>query len=101
MRSVVCFFFLMKRRPPRSPLFPYPTPFRSERDARGQGHEVPAPALAAAAADRPRLPLPLEPRPAAAHLGLGPGRPPRSEEQTSEIQSRQFIVCRLLLEKKK
>src|SRR6202045_4977293 len=70
------FFFLMIRRPPRSTLFPYTTLFRS--------------ILAAA-----RL-----------RISGGPLRPPggvggRSEEHTSELQSRGHLVCRLLLEKKK
>src|SRR5436309_8341721 len=70
------FFFLMIRRPPRSTLFPYTTLFRSER-----------PAVAGGA-----VPLPAR-RPA--------GRGLRSEEHTSELQSRENLVCRLLLEKKK
>src|SRR3712207_8275268 len=86
-----CVFFLMIRRPPRSTLFPYTTLFRSFQ----------------------------EPPCAFVQLGLGAGtllggqRPPlarhssvaldgrRSEEHTSELQSRQYLVCRLLLEKKK
>src|SRR3712207_7065082 len=82
----------MIRRPPRSTLFPYTTLFRS---------------LAPEGAWRPRR---------VHHLGRGPlvpghrrrrhrlgARPPggRSEEHTSELQSRQYLVCRLLLEKKK
>src|SRR6266496_4994819 len=68
------FFFLMIRRPPRSTLFPYTTLFRARRPpARG-----------------PQL------------AGRGDaGRAPRSEEHTSELQSRRDLVCRLLLEKKK
>src|SRR6266536_4893208 len=66
------FFFLMIRRPPRSTLFPYTTLFRSPRRCRGR---------------------------------CRPGRPAarsgRSEEHTSELQSRVDLVCRLLLEKKK
>src|SRR5258707_9909987 len=80
----------MIRRPPRSTLFPYTTLFRS---------------------------LPLRPRPlggggavlhsrpvrglAGRDPGLRPRREARSEEHTSELQSRQYLVCRLLLEKKK
>src|SRR5258707_9031437 len=71
------FFFLMIRRPPRSTLFPYTTLFRSPR--------------------RPRLP-PRWPLPQGCRSGF-PSR--RSEEHTSELQSRQYLVCRLLLEKKK
>src|SRR5215216_7060135 len=67
------FFFLMIRRPPRSTLFPYTTLFRSPRW--------------------------LWPR----HRHQSPTRTPtwRSEEHTSELQSPDHLVCRLLLEKKK
>src|SRR3712207_8115920 len=89
----------MIRRPPRSTLFPYPTLFRSKSDKRihvppdkggddrrGEG-----------VLDQDRRPR-EEPAPR-------PHRPPgervaRSEEHTSELQSRQYLVCRLLLEKK-
>src|SRR5216684_5031366 len=70
-----CFFFLMIRRPPRSTLFPYTTLFRSRRH--GSTH----------ASSRTR-------RPARSTTA-------RSEEHTSELQSRLHLVCRLLLEKKK
>src|SRR2546429_1121137 len=83
------FFFLMIRRPPRSTLFPYTTLFRSP--ARGEG----GPRRDVAAA---RL------RAAAGHAALAQGvrvAEPRSEEHTSELQSRLHLVCRLLLEKKK
>src|SRR6266496_5897755 len=69
------FFFLMIRRPPRSTLFPYTTLFRSgavQPDVDEVGADV------------------VEHRPLA-----------RSEEHTSELQSRRDLVCRLLLEKKK
>src|SRR6266704_6030422 len=69
-------FFLMIRRPPRSTLFPYTTLFRSAIGAQAGG-----------------------PRPEPG--GARPGAPPRSEEHTSELQSRFELVCRLLLEKKK
>src|SRR3712207_7734214 len=86
------FFFLMIRRPPRSTLFPYTTLFRSAaRHARADRHAGPAAAL---------LPLPVQPR-GLAQPPAGPARPDRSEEHTSELQSRQYLVCRLLLEKKK
>src|SRR2546422_3477202 len=84
--STVVFFFLMIRRPPRSTLFPYTTLFRSrggQLDRPPQAHDPrdvlgagPDPELLAAAVDR-------------------------SEEHTSELQSRLHLVCRLLLEKKK
>src|SRR5438445_7340878 len=75
------FFFLMIRRPPRSTLFPYTTLFRSC-----------APLLPRSGSDwqtdqDSRI--------------QSPGWRPRSEEHTSELQSRQYLVCRLLLEKKK
>src|SRR2546421_652415 len=88
------FFFLMIRRPPRSTLFPYTTLFRSHhatldggrRGAEGLPEHLPAehlrsPDVAARAAEQ----VDLE----------------RSEEHTSELQSRSDLVCRLLLEKKK
>src|SRR3712207_8198022 len=87
----------MIRRPPRSTLFPYTTLFRStrtggapearRRDGQAQGEARP---------------------PGGAHLGAvgergaaGDRAGQRSEEHTSELQSRQYLVCRLLLEKKK
>src|SRR3989442_9794140 len=80
------FFFLMIRRPPRSTLFPYTTLFRSvPRPLRHQPARRVRPAPGAAA-----------PRAVA-----GAERAQRSEEHTSELQSRPHLVCRLLLEKKK
>src|SRR5258705_5586514 len=85
------FFFLMIRRPPRSTLFPYTTLFRSVRSRRAAARGVyPA---AGRAGDRQRISE--DPRKAAQ------GRPGRSEEHTSELQSLRHLVCRLLLEKKK
>src|SRR5690606_40306330 len=101
--SYVFLFFLLIRRPPRSTLFPYTTLFRSPgRRLHRQGRAV-------RAAD-PRA----HPR-AGARSRAGRGgnhqvgraqlharrRHPRSEEHTSELQSRENLVCRLLLEKKK
>src|SRR5215475_15015089 len=74
------FFFLMIRRPPRSTLFPYTTLFRSHRSL----------VVGATAAAVLGLPLLLYD-----HTAI------RSEEHTSELQSRENLVCRLLLEKKK
>src|SRR2546429_4086518 len=81
--SYMFFFFLMIRRPPRSTLFPYTTLFRS------------------GSREQPRVIV---------HAGAGSGweregdgeecRQQRSEEHTSELQSRLHLVCRLLLEKK-
>src|SRR3712207_7577413 len=87
----------MIRRPPRSTLFPYTTLFRSES---GVGIFV----------NRERETI-TDPTPAVTPPGGGAGRPharrlrrnrlpTRSEEHTSELQSRQYLVCRLLLEKK-
>src|SRR5258707_11238377 len=78
------FFFLMIRRPPRSTLFPYTTLFRSS------SHGLPASRATNGSTGyvrwtvTRRYPVPR-----------------RSEEHTSELQSRQYLVCRLLLEKKK
>src|SRR3712207_7721554 len=95
----------MIRRPPRSTLFPYTTLFRSPAGPRP------------AAADRRRCSRRRGRRSSGGSGGGGPRRGPRvldrvaaaqlapgpvrSEEHTSELQSRQYLVCRLLLEKKK
>src|SRR3712207_7639358 len=82
----------MIRRPPRSTLFPYTTLFRS-RAADGAGVVEHGGDVEAGAAD-PDDGLPGD--------GVGDRRAVvRSEEHTSELQSRQYLVCRLLLEKKK
>src|SRR5216683_7005351 len=74
----ICFFFfLMIRRPPRSTLFPYTTLFRSRRAASRRASGEPH------------------------SRGRRNRRTGRSEEHTSELQSRSDLVCRLLLEKKK
>src|SRR3712207_8316379 len=98
----------MIRRPPRSTLFPYTTLFRSVQVGvvPGRGVDVQVAGVHPAGeryAGRPDVP---------AHLGLdvrgrvgipegAEGQEHRSEEHTSELQSRQYLVCRLLLEKKK
>src|SRR3712207_8854954 len=94
---MVVFFFLMIRRPPRSTLFPYTTLFRS-----GHGH---------GGGQHPEGQHPQRPAAGPEHpLGDGGGGGgdheqleggPRSEEKTAGLQSRQYLVCRLLLEKKK
>src|SRR3712207_8931012 len=97
------FFFLMIRRPPRSTLFPYTTLFRSVPG----GDQIPEVVLTRdlvpreVVGDRANRP--------GGRLSSVHGRDPRdverrvqrSEEHTSELQSRQYLVCRLLLEKKK
>src|SRR3712207_8784620 len=92
----------MIRRPPRSTLFPYTTLFRSRRRLRLPGDDRLQPGLRHDAdRSRPaRLPG-RRPGPATVHAGPGAGPAVRSEEHTSELQSRQYLVCRLLLEKKK
>src|SRR2546422_6057343 len=82
--SFPLFFFLMIRRPPRSTLFPYTTLFRSRSFAR-EGREAVRPSRFLAEIPS-ELVQPLN---------------ERSEEHTSELQSRLHLVCRLLLEKKK
>src|SRR3712207_7164830 len=98
MRST--FFFLMIRRPPRSTLFPYTTLFRSAEHLltrRAATREVGQKLVARikwwedyTAKNGGEM-----------NNNPSPGNKARSEEHTSELQSRQYIVCRLLLEKKK
>src|SRR6202021_3054902 len=76
LQNPCCFFFLMIRRPPRSTLFPYTTLFRSVLRRKFLQIEAIA----------------------AANNGVHSAKD-RSEEHTSELQSRQYLVCRLLLEK--
>src|SRR3712207_6983882 len=99
----------MIRRPPRSTLFPYTTLFRSARGRARQlvheldparelvGRRVRAHVRLQRGGERGRGAVPL----AQAHEGARLGEPLRSEEHTSELQSRQYLVCRHLLEKKK
>src|SRR3712207_8657695 len=85
----------MIRRPPRSTLFPYTTLFRS--------HAL-LDLASFIAQSRFLVSEPFRARfyPCRSPRSAGPGaRPERSEEHTSELQSRQYLVCRLLLEKKK
>src|SRR3712207_8928309 len=81
----------MIRRPPRSTLFPYTTLFRSRLDEKVRSDEGPV------EVDDERTLFAF--RRNFRHCRDGRGR--RSEEHTSELQSRQYLVCRLLLEKKK
>src|SRR2546422_5109368 len=88
----------MIRRPPRSTLFPYTTLFRSVRDA---GSSVkPGPPRCRTARSRQRYPASSRHGPGA-EAGYRWRDLARSEEHTSELQSRLHLVCRLLLEKKK
>src|SRR2546422_2320273 len=92
------FFFLMIRRPPRSTLFPYTTLFRSPVYVHA------ASATASHGDLRRRQAVDVEaaaPRGADGDQRASRAGGPRSEEHTSELQSRLHLVCRLLLEKKK
>src|SRR5262249_62064318 len=92
----VSLFFLMKRPPPRSPLFPYTTLFRS-RTSPGPGPRRPRrPGPRTARRRRPD-----EPAPGPRMRARRRADRQRSEEHTSELQSLTNLVCRLLLEKKK
>src|SRR2546422_1961395 len=93
-RPIILFFFLMIRRPPRSTLFPYTTLFRSRpcaamdrRRRRRSVVSLGAPVRCARSVRSAR--------------GSQTAVRGRSEEHTSELQSRLHLVCRLLLEKKK
>src|SRR3712207_8343875 len=102
----------MIRRPPRSTLFPYTTLFRSEDRRGARRHRPDAPQLRA---DRPdgglhrqggepdsggrTVDFAFVTRAASSSRETSGSSSPRSEEHTSELQSRQYLVCRLLLEK--
>src|SRR3712207_6877049 len=101
-RLLVVFFFLRIRRPPRSTLFPYTTLFRSRPSRKAEAVPAGARCLASGHSFVTRDSIiiltgvvrtggPMQSDPALT----------RSEEHTSELQSRQYLVCRLLLEKKK
>src|SRR2546428_8600626 len=93
------FFFLMIRRPPRSTLFPYTTLFRSDVHVILDVLAV-APAQPETWAGTGRYPRHPQARPdARGVIHRDEGR--RSEEHTSELQSRSDLVCRLLLDKNK
>src|SRR3712207_8058675 len=93
----ILFFFLMIRRPPRSTLFPYTTLFRSPRSGIPLRTRTTTKRLPAAEP----APGTHSPETTRAPPSCCRARPERSEEHTSELQSRQYLVCRLLLEKKK
>src|SRR2546422_2858311 len=94
----------MIRRPPRSTLFPYTTLFRSQARAADEGIGILALGKGAGLGDglgaiglqiRRKFPVEMRGR------GIARQKADRSEEHTSELQSRLHLVCRLLLEKKK
>src|SRR5207302_8983074 len=96
-------FFLLPRPPPRSPLFPYTTLFRSQPvaplrcGARSRALSAPR-RLVPRRRERSRCAASAQRRPSARSWNQATWR---SEEHTSELQSRENLVCRLLLEKKK
>src|SRR3712207_8630847 len=91
----------MIRRPPRSTLFPYTTLFRSKTIAEAHGGRIEAESRLGEGT-KISLCLPLLAESSSSREEVGRARTPesRSEEHTSELQSRQYLVCRLLLEKK-
>src|SRR3712207_8879514 len=89
----------MIRRPPRSTLFPYTTLFRSA-SVSGEAAPTLVTRNSAARVGTDARAIVLLPRSSRA-LSVAPAIRARSEEHTSELQSRQYLVCRLLLEKKK
>src|SRR3712207_7877536 len=93
--DVMLFFFLMIRRPPRSTLFPYTTLFRSCVTQGVLALRASPGGLSPSHYLRPGPPTPPAGRRARRALR------PRSEEHTSELQSRQYLVCRLLLDNNK
>src|SRR3712207_7937650 len=105
-RQMLCALLVMILPPPRSTLFPYATLFRSVApDSPPPLRPSPArpPTHPGWPARTPRAgaaPAPPQARPACARL-QGETGAPRSEEHTTELQSRQYLVCRLLLEKKR
>src|SRR3712207_8213213 len=99
--TIYIFFFLMIRRPPRSTLFPYTTLFRSgpvvheplpDEERRDRAAALFPVLRGLASTDRPQV---------GHYTDTDVVLDFRSEEHTSELQSRQYLVCRLLLEKKK
>src|SRR3712207_9161342 len=92
------FFFLMIRRPPRSTLFPYTTLSRSRGSSLRAARR--SATATTASGDRVSIKPPQGLHSSTKHCVVGGVSGERSEEHTSELQSRQYLVCRLLLEKK-
>src|SRR3712207_8624787 len=101
----------MIRRPPRSTLFPYTTLFRSARapptgglrpaaDTLDQDRSAPSMAVVSFLSSRFKLASSFSDKAPISSSSARPRIAIRSEEHTSELQSRQYLVCRLLLEKK-
>src|SRR3712207_7869725 len=96
----------MIQRPPRSTLFPYATLFRSSTPSRAgrrysSSSRPPPPGPERSSPDPEPEPEPPDDPSSRSGASSTSGRSSRSEEHTSELQSRQYLVCRLLLEKKK
>src|SRR3712207_7493634 len=97
----------MIRRPPRSTLFPYTTLFRSRlmseiaEDILGTSAQSSDSSRSRVVCSDGSIPFPASPYLCAESVGDHLAHRVRSEEHTSELQSRQYLVCRLLLEKKK
>src|SRR2546422_3064644 len=98
----------MIRRPPRSTLFPYTTLFRSSVKSKASGEIIAMPVQTGDEVKKGQLLAKVDPRipqnnltQAQANLDVAKAQLDRSEEHTSELQSRLHLVCRLLLEKKK
>src|SRR3712207_8357255 len=100
---MTCVFFLMIRRPPRSTLFPYTTLFRSNCELSIVFHRNVAATTGATYGSSMQARTTPRPRNGRrrARAATSPRPMARSEEHTSELQSRQYLVCRLLLEQKK
>src|SRR5690606_41288939 len=98
LTSLVLLWLVVVRPPPRPPLFPYTTLFRSPRSGGGPAARAPRPGNHRC---RRRRVIPAPGKQTARHgRAVFFGRS-RSEEHTSELQSRENLVCRLLLEKKR
>src|SRR3712207_7191246 len=99
----------MIRRPPRSTLFPYTTLFRSRKETLSPSpmRVITSPQISTSPSVGLRIPATIDisvvlPQPEGpTSMVSSPAGSSRSEEHTSELQSRQYLVCRLLLEKKK
>src|SRR5687767_16017485 len=95
--SAMSISFLVMRHPPRSTLFPYTTLFRSQLPHRPDGHQD----HREGPLRRRRLGGPVHRREGRQAHPVAVAGTRRSEEHTSELQSLAYLVCRLLLEKKK
>src|SRR3712207_9319708 len=95
------FFFLMIRPPPKSPLFPYP-PLSRSKVSTAPAFEEKLTGVVGLSLDPPKRAVVFCVDEKTQVQALDRTQPSlRSEEHTSELQSRQYLVCRLLLEKKK